>query len=166
MDYDYQVTEQQYRFKHGIAEYIKLKKKTAAGFPLEKSRLRNIWWIALLSVITTALYGFSLGLNIIAFPLILQFFIAYTATAGFSLNSTLVIDLFLGASASAAAGNNLIRCSIGAIRVAVIQRIINAIGVGVTFLMLEGITTFCAPLLVVEWFYGEIEIRERREAEA
>jgi MFS family permease len=155
MDYDYKRTEKEYRAAKGIADDIKLNKKTLIDFPIERSRLRSIWWIVLIFVITTALYGFSLSLKQLALPLILQFFIAYTATAVFSFNSALVIDLYPGASASATAVNNLMRCFVGAAGVAVIQLIIDAIGAGFAFLGLALLTAVLSPLLVVEWLYGE-----------
>jgi phosphoglycerol transferase MdoB-like AlkP superfamily enzyme len=91
----------------GISDDAPLNKKELVDFPIEKSRMRNIWWIILILVFATALYGFSLGLNTIAIPLILQFFIAYSATAVFSLNSALAIDIYPGALVSATTVNNL-----------------------------------------------------------
>jgi len=125
--------------------------------------MRNIWWIILIFVTTTALYGYSLSLKMLPVPLILQFFIAYSATAVFSLNSALVIDLYPGASASATAVNNLMRCSVGAAGVAGIQPMIDTIGVGPSFLLLAGITMVLSPLLVFEWFYGAGWRNERKE---
>ena len=98
---DYKIVEDQYRKDMGISDDTPLKKKELVDFPIEKSRMRNIWWIILIFVFATALYGFSLGLDTIAIPLVLQFFIAYSATVVFSLNGALVIDLYPGASASA-----------------------------------------------------------------
>jgi MFS family permease len=155
MDWDYKQTEAEYRAAKGIADDVKLNKKTLADFPVERSRLRSIWWIILIFVIATGFYGFSLSLNLIVFPLILQFFIAYAATAVFSLNSALVIDLYPGASASATAVNNLIRCTVGAIGVAVIELVIDKLGAGPTFLMFALLTAALSPLLLLEWFYGE-----------
>ncbi|KAE9370433.1 MFS general substrate transporter [Stipitochalara longipes BDJ] len=163
MDHDYKTVERQYRQAKGIPAGTILNKKELVDFPIEKSRLRNIWWIIVIFVLTVALYGFSLPLNIIAIPLVLQFFIAYTATAVFSFNSALVIDLYPGASASATAVNNLMRCSVGAAGVAVVQLIIDAIGAGPTFALFAGITAILSPLLVVEWLYGESWRRERKE---
>jgi MFS family permease len=163
MDYDYKIIERQYREAKGISSNTPFNKKELVDFPIEKSRLRNIWWNIVIFVVTVALYGFSLSLNIIAIPLILQFFIAYTATAVFSLNSALVIDLYPGASASATAVNNLMRCSVGAAGVAVVQIIIDAIGAGPTFALFAGTTAVLSPLLVVEWFYGEGWRMERRD---
>ncbi|KAI9649105.1 hypothetical protein NHQ30_001672 [Ciborinia camelliae] len=148
MDYDYKVIESRYRKQHNISADIPIKASELLDFPIEVARMRNIWWIVLIFVITTALYGYSLSLEIMALPLILQFFIAYTATAVFSLNSALVIDLYPGKSASATAVNNLIRCLLGAAGVAVVQMIIDVQGSGKTFLI------FACPIVdgrVVTW---------------
>jgi len=163
MDHDYRIIESQYRTSKDIPEDMKLNKNDLDDFPIEKSRLRNIWWIILVFITATGGYGFSLNLNFIAIPLILQFFIAYTATAVFSLNSALVIDLYPGASASATAVNNLMRCSVGAVGVAIVQIVINGVGAGVAFLTFAVVTAGASPLLVLEWFYGEGWRRERRE---
>ncbi|KAH8810812.1 major facilitator superfamily domain-containing protein [Xylogone sp. PMI_703] len=162
MDYDYRTVEAQYRRERNLPDDFKLNKKELADFPIEKSRLKSSWWIVLLFVITTAGYGFSLNLNIIAIPLVLQFFIAYTATAVFSVNSALVIDLYPGASASATAVNNLMRCSVGAIGVAIVQLVIDRVGAGLTFLTFALATACVSPLLAIEWVYGERWRTERK----
>lgn len=163
MDYDYKKTEREYITLKGLPADTKLNKKELLDFPIERSRLRSVWWIIIIFVITTAIYGYSITIHSLAVPLILQFFIAYTATAVFSFNSALVIDLYPGASASATAVNNLMRCSMGAIGVGVVQFIINALGEGPTFLMFAGITAVLSPLLLVEWKKGEGWRRERAE---
>jgi hypothetical protein len=163
MDHDYKTVKRRCRQAKGIPAGTTLNKKELVDFPIEKSRLRNISWIIVIFVFTVALYGFSLPLNIIAIPLVLQFFIAYTATAVFSFNSALVIVLYLGASASATAVNNLMRCSIGAAGVAVVQLIIDAIGAGPTFALFASTMPVLSPLMVVVWFYGEGWRRERKE---
>ncbi|PVH89914.1 MFS general substrate transporter [Cadophora sp. DSE1049] len=163
MDKDYKAIEARYRSAKGIIADTPLNKKELVDFPIEESRLRNIWWIVLLFIISTATYGFSLKLNMIAIPLALQFFIAYTATAVFSLNSASVIDLYPGASASATAVNNLMRCSVGAAGVAVVQLVIDGVGEGAAFAGFAGITAACSPLLVLEWLCGQRWRNERRD---
>jgi hypothetical protein len=163
-DYEYKIVEKQYRKEMVIPDDTSLNKKELVDFPIEKSRMRNIWWIILIFIFAPALYGFSLGLNAIATPLVLQFFIAYSATAVFSLNSALVIDLYPGASASATAVNNLMRCSVGAAGVAVVQLIIDAIGARPTFLLFTLITALLSPLLVLVALRSAVKTRERREA--
>ncbi|TGO61701.1 hypothetical protein BCON_0025g00280 [Botryotinia convoluta] len=163
MDYNYKVVESCYREQHNIPADIHIKANELLDFPIEVARMRNIWWIVIVFVVTTALYGYSLSLEIIALPLVLQFFIAYTATAVFSSNSALIIDLYPGKSASATAVNNLIRCLLGAAGVAVVQLIIDALGSGVTFLIFAGITLACSPLLLLEWYHGGRWRMERAE---
>ena len=50
--------------------------------------------------------------------------------------------------------NNLIRCSVGAAGVAVVDIVINSLGAGFTFLLFAGLTGLASPLLAVEWIYG------------
>jgi len=47
--------------------------------------------------------------------------------------------------------------------VAVVQPVIDGIGAGLIFLLFAGITALLAPLLVLEWVYGERWRGERRE---
>ena len=59
--------------------------------------------------------------------------------------------------------NNLMRCSVGALGVAVVQIVIDGIGAGLTFLIFALVTAGASPLLVVEWFHGEGWRGERRK---
>jgi MFS family permease len=174
MDHDYKHYETIYRTTHSMPADTPLAKPDLHDFPFERSRLRNAWWLITIFVLATSAYGFSLLLSIIAIPLTLQFFIAYTATAIFTLNSALVVDLYPSKAASATAVNNLMRCSLGAAGVAVVQEIVNGIGAGRAFLAFGIIAAAFAPLLVVEWFWGEgwrgqrrvkLEMKEKVKAE-
>jgi MFS family permease len=161
--HDWAVMERRYRVEKGIPPTVVLRKKDLVDFPFGRTRLRSIWWMLSAFVISTALYGFSLKLNIIALPLILQFVVSYTANSIFALNSTLVVDLFPRASASATAVNNLVRCLVGAGGVAVVQVIIDAIGAGPTFAMWSGVTLLVTPLLLLQWRNGTRWAIERNE---
>ncbi|WEW55285.1 hypothetical protein PRK78_000714 [Emydomyces testavorans] len=167
MDNDYKKVEQRYIREHGLEEGKKLDKKSRGNdFPIEKARLRSIWWIVGLFIIAMLGYGWTLN-TVIAVPLILQFFIAYAATAVFNINSALVIDLFPGKSASATAVNNLVRCSVGAAGVAVVDLMIASFGAGPTFTGLGLLTVSCVPLVAMEWIWGmqwRIERVERLSA--
>lgn len=166
MDRDYRKVEKVYKAEKGIPKSTKLNKKELLDFPLEKARLPQMWWIILLFIISTALYGFSLELNQIAIPLILQFIIAFTATATFTVNSAYVVDLYPGMSASATAVNNLVRCSVGAFGVAIVQVVIDAIGSGPSFALFAGITLVMSPMLLLSWYFGQKWRDERREKTA
>ncbi|KAJ6164428.1 hypothetical protein N7470_003100 [Penicillium chermesinum] len=99
----------------------------------------------------------------LAVPIILQYILAYCATAIFTINSALIIDLYPGASASATAVNNLMRCLIGAAGVAAVQPIIDALTAEWCFVLLAGITLVMVPLLAVEMRWGPGWRAERSE---
>lgn len=157
------IMEQRYRVEKGIPSTTILRKADLIDFPYTHTRLRSIWWLLAIFILTTALYGFSLLLNIMALPLILQFVISFTANSIFTLNSTLVVDLYPNASASATALNNLVRCLLGAGGVAVIQLMIDAMGSGPTFAMWSGVTAVFSPLLVIQWRNGQRWAMARHE---
>ncbi|KAK0624561.1 major facilitator superfamily domain-containing protein [Bombardia bombarda] len=173
LDRDYRIVEAEYRVAKGIAPDAVLDRKRLADFPVSRARLRSSSYLVVLFVCAVAGYGFAVmkspatdANNMkagMALPLFLQFVIAFTATAIFTQNSALVVDLYPGASASASAVNNLMRCAVGAVGVAVVQLVIDEAGEGMTFLALAIITAALSPLLWLEWVYGEHWRRERIE---
>lgn len=163
MDYNHKRTEREYCQKHNLPIDTRINSKSHPDFPIEYARMRNTWWITVIFIVCVAVYGVSLRAHL-AVPIILQFIIAYGSTAIFTINSALVIDLYPGASASATAVNNLMRCLIGAAGVAASQPLIDAISAQYTFLLLAGVTLAMVPLLMVEmkWGYGwRLERHER-----
>lgn len=153
MDFNYKKTEREYCQQHNLLAGTRITTKSHPGFPIEYARTRNTWWITVIFVICVAVYGLSLRTHL-AVPITLQFMIAYGSTAIFTLNSALVIDLYPGASASATAVNNLMRCLIGAGGVAAVQYIIDALTPLYTFLLLAGIVIISIPLLFVVARWG------------
>jgi MFS family permease len=168
MDYNHKRTEREYCQKNNLPIDTRINSKSHPDFPIEYARMRNTWWITAIFIVCVSVYGVSLRTHI-AVPIILQFIIAYGSTAIFTINSALVIDLYPGASASATAVNNLMRCLIGAAGVAASQPLIDAIGSLFTFVLLSGITIAMVPLLMVEmkWGYGwRLERHERFQKKA
>jgi len=174
LDRDYAIVETAYRKTHSLSlgDSIPLDRKRLADFPVSRARLRSAVYLVSIFVAAVAGYGFSITSSVLlshgkgtglAIPLVLQFIIAFTATGVFTQNSALVVDLYPGASASATAVNNLVRCSVGAVGVAVVQFVVDAIGAGWTFLMFALLAAACSPLLVLQWVYGERWRRERME---
>lgn len=162
MDLNHKRTEREYCTKHKLPQHSRITAKTHPGFPIKYARMRNTWWITVLFIICTAVYGVSLRTHL-AVPVILQYVTAYCATAIFTINSALVIDLYPGASASATAANNLIRCLVGAAGVAAVQPLIDALTPEWTFLLLAGVTLGMVPLLIVEMKCGSGWRLERLE---
>lgn len=130
-------------------------------------------WITFLFVISTAIYGFTvLPTNLmppqaanpawIALPLFLQFLIAATSNAVFAINTTLVSDLCPGKGASSTAINNLVRCSMGAVGVGVIDPMLALVGRAGTFVALGLLVLSMSALNGVEWYWG-MQWRQERE---
>ncbi|KAH6633844.1 major facilitator superfamily domain-containing protein [Chaetomium sp. MPI-SDFR-AT-0129] len=176
LDRDYRTVEAQYRLDKGLPADAPVSSKKTADFPVSQARLRSAWYQVLIFVASIGGYGYAITSPVLgtspsgmAVPLVLQFIIAFTATGLFTQNSALMVDLYPGASASATAVNNLIRCAIGAAGVAAVQFIIDAIGAGPTFLMFAGVTVALSPLLYLEWVFGNqwrMARMERLEREA
>lgn len=150
----------------------KNKKDLPDDFPIESARLFHLPWITVLFVLATAMYGFTVlqpsQVSItakpgwIAVPLLLQFLIAATSNAVFAINTTLVADLCPGKGASATAVNNLIRCSMGALGVALGDLMLRSFGPAATFLGLGVVTVGMSVLLYIELLYGMEWRRARR----
>ncbi|KAK0377144.1 major facilitator superfamily transporter [Colletotrichum tamarilloi] len=163
MTKDYLEMEEEYKTSHNITGTEKLSgKNMPAEFPIERARLRRLPWIVLIFVASTGGYGLSLNFpsitsrsGWIAVPLVLQFFIAATSNAVFALNQTLVTDLCPGKGASATAINNLVRCGLGAIGVALVDNFVATTGPGAAFLGLALVTVAVGPLAVIHWYWGQ-----------
>lgn len=164
MTRDFRACEEAYKADNALPDdYTIPTKAIPAGFPIEQARLRNLWWIVGLFIASVIGYGFSLSVSqsvsgragYIAVPLALQFIIAATSNAVFAANQTLVSDLCPGKGASATAMNNLVRCTLGAVGVAVIDPMIEELGPGYAFLTLAIVMACCAPFAVLTWFFGQ-----------
>ncbi|KAM5341301.1 hypothetical protein ACJ41O_014332 [Fusarium nematophilum] len=176
---DYRLVEENYKSSHGLKVDHKFAKSSLPDdFPIERARLRHLWWITALFIISTSAFGWTLAFpsltfrsGAIALPLLLQFLIAATSNAVFAVNQTLVSDLCPGKGASSTALNNLVRCGLAAVGVAFIDKMIASLRVGPTFLALGFITLACVPLLTLEWYCGmgwrvaRAQRRRRQKAE-
>ncbi|KAJ5794787.1 hypothetical protein N7457_001386 [Penicillium paradoxum] len=162
MDFNHKRTEREYCQQHNLPLDTRINSKSHPDFPIEYARMRNTWWLTAIFVVCVAVYGVSLDTHL-AVPIILQFIIAYGSTAITTINSALIIDLYPGASASATAVNNLMRCLIGAGGVAAVQPIVDAITARFAFVLLAGITIAMVPLLMTEMKWGYTWRLERQE---
>ncbi|KJA20565.1 hypothetical protein HYPSUDRAFT_188667 [Hypholoma sublateritium FD-334 SS-4] len=120
-----------------------------------KARLRLMPYYILSVAAICAGYGWCIERKVnIAVPLILQFVAGWLTIAVMNATSTLNIDLVPGQSSSVTACNNLVRCSLTAILVSVIQLIINGIGVGWTYVLLCGVSLISLPLVYIALLVG------------
>ncbi|KAK8127363.1 Major facilitator superfamily transporter [Apiospora sp. TS-2023a] len=182
MTRDFRESEAAYNVAHGFPEDQKLPAKNIpVDFPIERTRLRHLPWIAGLFVASTAAYGLSFLTEAdpdpdtaqdwrIVVPLIMQFLVAATSNAVFALNQSLVSDLCPGQGAGSTAINNLVRCSLGAVGVAVVEMMVSSWGPVVTYVGLGiFVAVVATPFAVVNWIYGPgwrvARVTREREAE-
>lgn len=170
LDRSFKAVEIRYREERGLGPDERVTDRL--DFPFVRARLRMMPYFSAALIVSLALYGPSFefndlrrhhGENLIA-PLGLQFLIAFSATAIFNINSTLLIDCFPDRPASATALNNLCRCLLGAAGVSAIQPLIDALKIMKAFLVVTGAVLVCTPLIWIEWKWGEKWRRERDDA--
>jgi len=125
------------------------------NFPIEKARLRTMPIYYFLFIASCAGYGWCLQHKVnIAGPLLLQLIIGYSAIAIISTTQTMLIDLAPSQGSSITACNNLVRCSLGAVAVSVVNLIDVALGTGWTYVLLAGICLLFAPSVYLEMRIG------------
>ncbi|CAM1508920.1 Fc.00g026590.m01.CDS01 [Cosmosporella sp. VM-42] len=171
MDRSFKRVELEYKMEQGVSN---IDVKSDKAFPFERARLPLMPYFSTAFIVSIALYGPSFEFNDLrkyyganlAAPLGLQFMIAFTSTAIFNINSTLLVDCFPDGSAGATAINNLCRCLLGAAGVSVIQPMIDAVKVMKAFLILTGIVVLFSPLIWIESRWGEVWRLEREKKRA
>ncbi|KAI0653268.1 MFS general substrate transporter [Cubamyces menziesii] len=133
-------------------------------FPIEYARLRLMPVFFALYAASCIGYGWCLQARVsIAGPLVLQFIIGWTCISILNGTQTLIVDLAPSHGSAITACNNLVRCSLGAGCVSVIDLIIKAIGTGWTYVLLTGICILFSPIYFILMRYGPV-LRARRRA--
>ncbi|KKA23750.1 Major facilitator superfamily transporter [Rasamsonia emersonii CBS 393.64] len=100
------------------------------NFPIEKARLRSIFYPVSVSVLVIIGYGWALEKRV-------------------SLG-TLLTDIHPTTSSTAAAAANIVRCPLAAGGTSVLQLLIESVGVGWCFTLIGAVCGLCIPLLVFE----------------
>ncbi|CAK7564001.1 MAG: hypothetical protein SEPTF4163_001884 [Sporothrix epigloea] len=112
-------------------------------FPIERTRILPMVPMLIGGVLTVIAYGWVLEYHApLPVPLVLLFFVGLMVVGSFNILSTLIVDLYPQAPATAVAAVNLVRCLMGAGMTAFIETMIVRLGRGWNF-------TFWALLLVV-----------------
>ncbi|KAF9476062.1 MFS general substrate transporter [Pholiota conissans] len=137
------------------------------NFPLEKARLRLMPVYIAVMAACCAGYGWAVQTRVnIAVPLILHFIFGFTGIAIMNVASTLIIDLIPGQSSSVTACNNLIRCTLSAVLVSVIEFILKGIGIGWTYVLFAGILLCCIPAVYLSIMIGpKYRVKRQRKRE-
>lgn len=83
--------------------------------------------------------------------------------ATFQICNTLIVDLHPDRPATASASVSIVRCSVAAIGVSILQFILENLGPGWTFTIFGALGAATAPMLWVEWDKGKRWRTERLE---
>lgn len=131
--------------------------------PIEHARLRtNKYYVALCAPLIAG-YGWALELKVhMSVPLIMQFFIGFTMQPLFTSLNTLLVDFHPDRSSSVQAANNLVRCELAAVGLAVLDIMLKALGPGWCFVIFAIIHSLTLPTL---WALGRQGPKWRRRHE-
>ncbi|KAK1765304.1 major facilitator superfamily domain-containing protein [Phialemonium atrogriseum] len=133
------------------------------NFPIEKARLRNVFYLIGLNTIATISYGWALHRRVhVAIPLMLQAVLGFASSGIFVALLTLLTDLNPERSSTASASANIVRCGLAAALLAVLQPLIDRVGVGWCFTFLGALCGLCGPLLLLEVRRGPEWRRSRK----
>jgi predicted MFS family arabinose efflux permease len=86
--------------------------------------------------------------------MLLIFVICFCITAAYSVMNVLIVDLYYETPATAMAANNLVRCFLGAGAAAVVNPLIDRLGMQWTYGLVAGAVALVTPLLIVVYFQG------------
>ncbi|KAJ2970365.1 hypothetical protein NQ176_g8220 [Zarea fungicola] len=117
-------------------------------FPIEQARMQLLYPSMLIGAGGLIGYGWALQAEtVVAVPLVMVFVIGMMIPTSLNMITTLMVDLFPEAPASAAAANNLVRCLFGAAATSVIDSMLKGIGRGWCFTFLAILMLACVPWL-------------------
>ncbi|KAI0015391.1 putative major facilitator superfamily transporter [Xylariomycetidae sp. FL0641] len=151
IDYDYRATAK--------ALGITINKSSGddmSTFPLEKARIRSIWYFIAASIASTLVYGWTVSAGVhLSVPLIMQFLCGLSTTGVFNICLTLYMDLHPKEPGVASVAVSLTRCLAAAAGVAILQVLLDAVGAGWTFTVYSLICGLSVPMLLTVRISGQ-----------
>ncbi|ETI20657.1 hypothetical protein G647_06999 [Cladophialophora carrionii CBS 160.54] len=137
-----------------------------SNFPIEKARLQIAIPASYVTAMLVCIFGWILDVNgPLPALLVVLFFTSLSMSMAFNVTSTLLVDFYPKAPATATAANNLARCGLGAGATAAILPMINAMGRGWTFTFLTLFLISTSPMLWAVYFWGMKWRTQRNERE-
>ncbi|KAF2128994.1 MFS general substrate transporter [Dothidotthia symphoricarpi CBS 119687] len=145
-------------------EYARIKSQLGSKFTIEYARLRIMPFYLALFIICVISWGWAIEAKAhIAVPLILGVMLGWTSIGILNTTMTLNVDILQSRSSGATACTNLVRCSLAAILISVIDRMTGAWGHGWTYAFWGAVCVLLLPLMLLEIRRGPVW-RARREA--
>ncbi|EMD59911.1 hypothetical protein GGP41_008963 [Bipolaris sorokiniana] len=145
-------------------EYARIKARCGDNFTIEHARLRIMPFYLSLFIVCVVAWGWTIQATVhIAVPLVLGVLLGWTSIGILNTTMTLNIDILQSRSSGATACTNLVRCSLAAILVSVIDRMTSRWGDGWTYTFWGGVCCTLLPLMLLEIKMGP-KWRKAREA--
>ncbi|KAE8443092.1 hypothetical protein EG329_002336 [Mollisiaceae sp. DMI_Dod_QoI] len=150
IDRDYRITAK----LHGLS-IDRARGDDLRNFPVEMARLRSVFVPLVVSVVSVIGFGWAVEKEApLAVPLVIQFISGLAIQTCFNATNTLRVDINPRAPAAAQASSNFVRCTLAAIAVAFLQKMIDRIGVGPTFSFFGCLYSLSGVLFVIERKWG------------
>ncbi|KAL4883877.1 major facilitator superfamily domain-containing protein [Aspergillus karnatakaensis] len=138
-------------------------------FPIEKARLRSVLPFFVTASIATLAYGWTVHFGVhLAVPLVMQFLSGGSQVAMFVICGTLLTDININNSATAQASYSIVRCALAAAAVALLDPIIQGIGLGWCLTLYTLLSMVCLPLSWIlaakGWEWRRAKARAQRDS--
>lgn len=125
-------------------------------FPVEKARLEVTIMPLLLSTAGIACWGWVLEMKTsIAAPCVLLFIMGVGLNGVMASTNALLMDISASQAGAVMAASNLTRCALGAVASAVIQTMIDALGLGWTYVIFGVVYLMFSPVLILQYYKGQ-----------
>ncbi|OJJ50237.1 hypothetical protein ASPZODRAFT_128863 [Penicilliopsis zonata CBS 506.65] len=120
------------------------------GFPIERVRFATVPYYLPFWAAACIGYGFMLEKRVnLAGPLVLSFFIGAGTQFSSQTSQLILVDMFPSNAGASSASSNLVRCTFSAIMTACVTPMLNAIGLGCTFIIFVSLTIAACPFLLI-----------------
>ncbi|KAK0118306.1 hypothetical protein ONS95_012600 [Cadophora gregata] len=150
MDWNYKYTAR----KVGI-EIDEVVGDDLQNFPIEHARSRGFYTIISASTLVFVGFGWAVQYHVHpAVPLLLQFYLGAKCTVTHQTYSALLVDIFPANAGAAGASNNICRCALSALAVAVPQPLVQNIGRSWYFTLvglLDGVGSLVGIYVLRRW---------------
>ncbi|PGH18221.1 hypothetical protein AJ79_00559 [Helicocarpus griseus UAMH5409] len=121
------------------------------NFPIEEERLRSVFIPLVATVLSVISFGWVVEKKApITAPLVIQFVSGVALQQYFNTINTLRVDINPTAPPAAQASSNLVRCTLAAVTVAVLQQMIDKIGAGWTYTFFGCLCSISGFLFIME----------------
>lgn len=135
-------------------------------FPVEKARLEVTIVPLLLSSAGIICWGWVLEMKTsIAAPCVLLFVMGVGLNGVMASTNALLMDISASQAGAVMAASNLTRCALGAVASAVIQTMIDSLGLGWTYVVFGVVFLVCSPMLIIQYYKGQQWRKEAKQKE-